>query len=342
MRTTSSTGLALAGLGFLACAVDIPFLDAEDGGVDVEKRDAMQAADLAELADAETSRDVAAPPDALPGCPGFAAAVTLGRTPATILTEASGIVESRRNPGTLWLHNDSGAGPRIVALAKTGTAQAIYDLASASARDWEDIALGPGPVRGQSYLYVGDIGDNGESRTSIDVYRVAEPDVTTGSTTPSMLSGVERFPLQYPDRAHNAETLLVDPENGDVYIVTKSGDGNSLVFRAAAPLQAGMTTKLTQVAQLRFGSAPLGGNRLTTAGDISPSGREIAIRSYDAAYLWRRLPGTTIAEALATEPCRIPLGLELQGEALGFAADGSGYFTVSEGSTVPIYFYARR
>lgn len=187
MRTTSSTGLALAGLWLFACVVDVPFLEPDDGGVVVEKPDAGHSADLSALPDGDVGLDLTAPPDALPACPSFAAGMSLGRTPPTILTEASGIVESRRSPGTLWLHNDSGAGPRIVALAKTGAAQAIYDLAGASARDWEDLALGPGPVRGQSYLYIGDIGDNGESRASIDIYRVAEPDVTMGSTTPSTL-----------------------------------------------------------------------------------------------------------------------------------------------------------
>ena len=33
------------------------------------------------------------------------------------------------------------------------------DLQGADLRDWEDMALGPGPKQGQDYLYVGDIGD---------------------------------------------------------------------------------------------------------------------------------------------------------------------------------------
>jgi hypothetical protein len=265
-----------------------------------------------------------------------------GRIALAAITEASGIVASRRNPGTLWTHNDSGAGPRVYALSNTAATQAIYDLGGASARDWEDIAVGPGPVAGKSYLYIGDIGDNAESRTSIDVYRVLEPDVTTGSaTTPTTLSGVERFALSYPDRAHNAESLLIDPSSGDLYVVAKSSDGVSPVFRAAAPLSATGTTRLELITVLRFGAAPLVGNRTTTGGDISPTGEEIAIRTYDAAFLWRRAPGSTIAAALATTPCPIPLQREPQGEAIGFASDGSGYYTVSEGSAQPIYFYAR-
>ncbi len=280
---------------------------------------------------------------ALPSCPRFGAGVSAGRIASSAITEASGIAASRRNAGTLWIHNDSGAGPRVYAVSKTGTLQAIYDLGGAAARDWEDLAVGPGPVVGKSYLYVGDIGDNAESRAGIEVYRVPEPDVRTASpSTPITLSAVERLSLLYPDRAHNAETLLVDPISGDVYIVAKSSDGISPVFRAAAPLSATGTNRLERVAILRFGVAPLAGSRTTTGGDISPSGSEIVIRSYDAAYLWRRALGMSVGAALATTPCPIPLVSEPQGEAIGFFSDGNGYYTVSEGVSQPIYSFSRR
>ena len=337
-KTGFFLGLALLS----ACTKDLPFVDDEDGGVDVNRHDGSLLPDASDISDLPYRKDSAPPLDAAATCPQFAMGTIVGRTPLVILTEASGIVASRRNPGTLWTHNDSGAGPRILALSNTGTTQAQYDLGGASARDWEDIAMGPGPIRGQSYVYVGDIGDNAESRSNVDIYRVAEPDVTMGSPTPTTLSGVDRFTLSYPDRAHNAETLLVDPENGDVFIITKSSNGVSLVFRAAAPLVTGKVTTMTQVAVLKFGTAPLPGNRLATGGDISPMGDEIAIRSYDSAFLWRRPKGMSIADALSQTPCSIPLASEPQGEALGFAQDGSGYYSVSEGSFAPIYYYARR
>jgi hypothetical protein len=256
--------------------------------------------------------------------------------------EASGIAASRRNPGVLWVHNDAGSGSRIYALTSAGVTLAVYDLSGTSSNDWEDVAVGPGPG-GSSALYVGDIGDNSLSRTSITVYRVIEPEVgTMPSSTPKKLSGAEAFPLIYPDRPHNAEALLVDPKSGDVYVVVKSEDGVSPVFRAAAPLVAGAQNPMVQVQVLKFGAAPLSGNAQTTGGSISPSGDEIVIRTYGAAFLWRRAAGATVAEALGTAPCPLPLQKEPQGEAIGFAEDGGGYYTVSEGAAQPIYFYARR
>ena len=42
-------------------------------------------------------------------------------------------------------------------------------------RDWEDIAVGPGPVDGKNYVYVGEIGDNDAKYRFKRVYRFEEP-----------------------------------------------------------------------------------------------------------------------------------------------------------------------
>lgn len=272
-------------------------------------------------------------------CPKVAPPVSKGLIVSFKINEGSGIAASQLNPGTLWVHNDSGASNQVFAISATGLEQATFKLDGAKAVDWEDIAVGPGPAPQTSYLYVGDIGDNGESRAGITVYRVPEPKVTA-SLLETTLKGVEALPLVYPDKAHNAETLMVDPLNGDVYIVVKDGGGVSPVFRAAAPLVAGQKVTLQQVALLQFGQAPLAGSKTTTAGDISPDGKWIAVRSYDAAFLWLRQAGMTVGQALAGAPCPIPQAKEGQGEALGFAADGKGYYTFSEGKFVPLSFYA--
>jgi hypothetical protein len=255
--------------------------------------------------------------------------------------ETSGLAESRLTPGLWWLHNDSGDSARVFAVDATSTlsARATYSFPGVTARDWEDLAIGPGPVPGAPYLYVGDIGDNAETRTSVQVYRVREPEAPSGAAG---FSSVERFDLRYPDRPHNAETLMVDPRTGDVYIVVKAFSGVSPVFRAAAPLDPASTTTLEQVAELAFGAGALSGNTTTTGGDISSSGSEIILRTYASAFVWRRGPEATVADAFATEPCRVPLTGEGQGEAIAFAADGSGYLSTGEGTSIAISFYARR
>ncbi|MBE7483708.1 MAG: hypothetical protein HS104_27550 [Polyangiaceae bacterium] len=273
-------------------------------------------------------------------CPTFAGGVKTGNVAFAGVTEASGIVESRKNAGVFWLHNDSGDGPKLYAMTKDGTHLGVFTLDGATAQDWEDLAVGPGPSAGESYLYAGDIGDNAEARASIRIYRVAEPVVSAaGPAADKTLTAVETFTFTYPDKAHNSESLMVDPKTSDLFLVTKASSGVSPVFRAAAPLSSGV---LEQVGSLSFGAGPLAGGTLTTASDISPSGDAVLIRTYSSAFLWRRGGATTVAQALAGEPCKVPHQSEPQGEAIGFAADGTGYYTVSEGANQPLYFFAKQ
>jgi hypothetical protein len=321
--------------------VEQEIIPAEDQGV----MDSMEdcGIDTEQDGDADILPEDMENPFILPECPKFASPVTAGFIQNPLIKEASGIVESHKNPGILWIHNDSGDAANIYAVSTTGISMGIFVLEGVKAVDWEDIALGPGPDSQKTYLYAGDIGDNAESRPDVKIYRVAEPEVKSIPDPPYVtLQDVETFTLKYPDEAHNAETLLVDPLNGDVYIAVKTGNGISPVFRAHAPLSSIGTITMEAVATLTFGKEPLAGSAPTTGGDISADGDEIAIRTYDSAFIWRRIPGGTIAEAFATEPCPIPLANEVQGEALGFSADGNDYYTVSEGSSIPIYFYKRK
>ena len=279
----------------------------------------------------------------LPACPAFAEPVVTGRVKSGKPIEISGVVESRRNPGVLWVHNDSGDSARLFALNAKGKLMATFELAGATNVDWEDLAIGPGPVPGKSYLYIGDIGDNPENRPYLVIYRVLEPEVPHKHRDHKiLLSDVQAIRIKYPDGTHNSESLFLDPLNGDIYLVAKAFSGSSPIYRARAPFDPSKVTPLEKVTTLRFGHAPLSGDPLTTAADVSPDGSLIAIRTYTAGYVWRRAPDTTIAQALATQPCPLPLVPDGQGEALGFSARGDGFYTVSEGKKAPIRFYKRK
>jgi hypothetical protein len=250
-----------------------------------------------------------------------------GTIHAAQATELSGLVASRRRPGVLWTHNDSGDAPRVLAVRAGGKLVGDVAIAGAQATDWEDIASRGG------MLYIADIGDNGRQRDGIVVYRVPEP--AAGQTTSAPAQALR---LRYPDGAHDAETLLVDPRSGTLAIVTKSFDGDSGVYVAAHPSATAVTT-LRLAARLRLG---LGG--LATAGDVSADGRVIAVRTYSGFVAWERRRGDSLARALRRTPCagRVSLAGEGQGEALALTADGRAFLTVPEGGNPVIRRYAAR
>jgi hypothetical protein len=253
-------------------------------------------------------------------------------------TEISGMVASRNNSGVLWMHNDSGDSARIFAANTAGQYLGTYTVPSGVNTDWEDIAIGPGPVAGVDYLYIGDIGDNDENRATIDIYRVPEPAVYgRQSSAPVLdsLNGSQRLRLVYPNGARNAESMIVDPISGDLLLFTKSS--TSQVYKAtAAQLAAGGTQTLSFVRNVNF-SKP-------SAAAISNTGSEIMIRHENAASVWNRLPGETVEQALARSFAVAPIVGEPQeanGEAVTFDALGNGYYTTSEQLGAPLHYFDR-
>jgi hypothetical protein len=270
----------------------------------------------------------------------------LGAAPATVaepdLTEISGVVASRQSPGVLWMHNDSGGDPEVFAVGTDGAPRGRYALAGAEARDWEDIALGPGPDEGVDDLYLGDIGDNTSQRSDVTVYRVAEPAVAEGDAGGQSLDGVAALTLTYADGARDAETLLSDPVTSDLFVVSKQWDGAPAgVYRIPADVAG--TAGGASATMERVADAGVPSGELATGGDISADGSLIAIRTYQGVLLWDRAPDQTVGEALAGEPCEAAATSELQGEAVAFLADGPdgpAYVTVSEGQNPPINRFA--
>jgi len=268
----------------------------------------------------------------VPLCARLRAEVT-GHVDSGAATELSGLVLSRSQPGVLWTHNDSGNPARVFAVAPDGRLLADLAVRGAENVDWEDIAIGAAPQGGDA-LYLGDIGDNLANRSSVVVYRVPEPRLGGGpgsSTAPA-----ESLRLRYPDRAHDAEALLVDPSNGALLIVTKSFVGPARLYVADNP-SAGAATTMRAA-----GDLPLGSGEPVTAGDVSANGRTIVLRTYDRAFVWSRHRGETLAAALRRRPCaaRAELLAEGQGEALALTPDGRAFYTVPEGERPALRRYA--
>lgn len=192
------------------------------------------------------------------------------------LSEASGLAVSRRTPGRLWTHNDSGE-PVVFSIDARGTITGQVRLSGAAVEDWEAIAVGP--CGDTSCLYVGDIGDNEARRSRITVYALPEPAAASGSA-----SVADVFHARYPDGAHDAETLLVGGD-GRLYVVTKGETGPVAIYRFPPKLQSGATMTLERV-----GAAPSGkpdADSRITDGSVSPDGQWAALRTRSTLTFYR-------------------------------------------------------
>jgi hypothetical protein len=227
------------------------------------------------------------------------------------LWESSGLAASARHDGILWTHADGGTSAEVRAVDRSGQTVATVTLAGVDPYDPEAIAPGPG-ADGQPALFLGDIGDNGELREDVSVFRFGEPARLRDQTVQPTW-----FRFTYPEGPRDAEALLVEPETGRIMIATKKLTGGDL-YRAPQKLV----------------TADQGSNELelvadapgwVTDGSYLPDGRFV-LRTYGSAFLYDR-PGHEIG--------RSNLPLQQQGESL--TVEGDQLLVGSEGENSAVY-----
>ncbi len=300
------------------------------------------------------TRKPAQPPAAHSSASRYQAPVELPHLQDGTINESSGLAAARRNAGLVWTHNDSGDKPYVYAVDRQGNTAGVFAVRGATARDWEDMAWGPGPktARG-NYLYLGDIGDNNSVRNDCVVYRIPEPKVPNAGGTTQNSSAKQnplpsegatvRLPFAYPDGPHNAEALLVHPQTGATYIVTKEPSGVAGVYKfpLAKPGRAAAKVTLQRVGTITISGEearnPLFPN-LVTGGDIAPDGRRVVLCTYVAAYEFSLPAGAKNFDAIwKTKPATIALPPLPQTEAICYAPDGKSFLVSSEGEPCQMY-----
>jgi hypothetical protein len=249
------------------------------------------------------------------------------------LKEASGLAASTANPGLLWTHNDSG-NPAIVYLIDENLEIRLEcKLAGIKNRDWEDIAVGPGPDPEKRYVYVADIGDNDAKHAVKFIYRFEEP--VESDLSEITISSFDTISFKLPDGSKDTETILIHPTTGNIYIVSKR-EMPVHVYELTYPFNTRDTLTADAIISL-----PL---TQIVAGEFSPDGTEVVMKNYDNIYYWNT-GGKPLTAALKTKPEILHYTKEPQGESLTFNPNGSGFYTLSEkikGEKSYLYYYARK
>lgn len=177
------------------------------------------------------------------------------------IVESSGLVVEGDLAHTV---NDSGDIGRVFTVDTTTGETVGVTFWADGPRDVE--ALAPG---GPGHVWVADIGDNGGSRDSVSVTRVP---VGQGDRTVDE----ETIDLVYPDGARDAESLLVHPVTGRIYIATKGVFGGEL--HAAPPDLADDAPNVLGLV------GPVAG--IVTDGAFFNDGEHLIVRSYSDAVVY--------------------------------------------------------
>ncbi len=262
----------------------------------------------------------------------------VGAIKSNEITESSGIAASKCQRQVFWTHNDSGGGAFLFAINEAGERLGTYKVVGAKNNDWEDIAAFR-DARGECFLYVGDIGNNERLRSEMTIYKLKEPTVSAADKSSSKKNPVETeaaqtIKFEYPDIRHDAESLLVHPQTGDVYILSKSLSHSSGVYKLAANYELNETNRLEKVADFSVPAVPDG---FLTGGDIAPDGKRVVICDYFNGYeIQLPLEAKNFDAIWKQKPVVIDLGAREQGEAIGYAEDGKSIFATSERKNSPL------
>jgi len=249
-------------------------------------------------------------------CPAFLSPVEAGRITDQRLDEVSGLAAVRTVRRALWLHEDSGNGPWLFAVTSQGDLRASIEVLGATNRDWEDMA------RARGRLWIGDIGDNGRSRSEIQVYWFTEPSsLGIDSVTARVVT------LRYPDDAHDAEAMIVDGRNRRLFIFEKqTSSATSRVYGAdLRGVQSGDTLRLRLVARVPLMSI--------TAADLGRDG--IIVRDYTSGLLFPWTMGRVVPTLRRSTPCPVELPTS---ESIAFSISGQRMYSIREGSDPSIRY----
>lgn len=275
---------------------------------------------------------------------GFLPPRTIGKIANPDIVEASGLAASKCQPGVFWTHNDSGDDAYIFAINSAGDNLGTWRVADSQNEDWEDIAEFK-DASGKCFVFIGDTGNNGGKHRTDTIYRVAEPFVSDASRNTTKKNALNTGPAEalnfnYPSKVHDAETLIVHPTSGDIYVLSKSKKDPSTVYKLSPNFGSSETQTATEIAQIKVPSIPFG---LLTGGDASPDGRRVVLCDYLDGYELT-LPGgdRNFDDIWKQTPVRIDLGPRDTGEAVAYTPDGNTIYATTEGKNAPIIEVRRK
>jgi endonuclease/exonuclease/phosphatase family metal-dependent hydrolase len=256
----------------------------------------------------------------------------VGRLENSKIREASGLAHSQRQPGVLWIINDSGAKDILHAIDHTGGRLAEVDLKASKNRDWEDLAsfrLDDDP-----YLMVADIGDNDAKRKSRYLYVFKEPRLGKQKTTVDWA-----IEFKYPNGPRDAEAAAVDVGNERILVLSKRDLPPSLYEVPLRPDEKKVTARwLGTITSLpaptrqdvEFAPKTKDWHWQPVGMDISDDNRAAVILTYRAVYYYTRRPGQDWYDALNDKPARVSLGNFKNAEAVAFGRDDRVVYVTGE------------
>jgi hypothetical protein len=189
---------------------------------------------------------------------------------STVVSESSGLARATR-PNTYLTHNDSGGKPELYEIDSTGKLLASTVIENAGNTDWEDLAQDE-----LGNIYIGDIGNNGNTRRSLDIYKLP-PGKSAAKKISFSYTDQKQFPPAPENMNFDCEAFFYSNKN--LYLFSKNrSKSNHQVRLYEVPSTPG-----------QYAVSPLDSiiiKTQVTSADISPDGKTFALLTYGKILLF--------------------------------------------------------
>ncbi|WP_276497859.1 hypothetical protein [Pontibacter litorisediminis] len=183
------------------------------------------------------------------------------------MQESSGLAHA--SDSTFWTHGDSGTPAELYRFNLEGELLQTLPLELQN-RDWEELA------ESEEQLYIGDFGNNLNSRQDLQIHMLNKQDYTLAGTLYFSFEDQEAFPPDKDNQHFDLEAFFYYQDS--LYLFTKSRGNNMQVKLYTLPARPG-----TFVARLQ---ERLPVSAMATGAAISPDGKQFAILGYGKVYLF--------------------------------------------------------
>ena len=246
-----------------------------------------------------------------------------------VLHESSGLVVQSTN--SFWTLNDSGGEAALYQFDSTGRVKRIVKLLNATNKDWEELS-----TDSIGNFYVGDIGNNDETRRNLTFYKISKNDVLNGTDSVSTINAV-KIPFRYADQTafpppdsqlyFDAEAFLVWADS--MLVFTKDFDskpylGTTHIY--GVKNQTGLSEQAVSRLDTFATDDSWKYKGAIVAAAISPDRSKVVLMSYQKLWVFTNFTGKQFWKGQKRE---LTFGLDdfAQREAIAFSDNCRIYIT---------------
>lgn len=244
------------------------------------------------------------------------------RTVCTIpssLSENSGMLISNAN--RIWLHNDSGDSAKLYLLDTLGTILRTILVQNVTPTDWEDITRD-----NQGNVYIGDFGNNLNSRQNLSIYKIPNPDSIIGDTVNAEIINYyypeqTSFPPINAEKKYDTEAVIYYADS--LYIFTKDRTDPHLGYTWLYQIPAD-TGNHAAILLDSFHTNQISFLFEVTGASLSPNGTQLALLGATQIWVFWGFEGNHFFDGTLHT---FPLGGITQNEGLDFLDKSHLYFS---------------